>query len=132
MKVVKKCTVLFILLVCFVALNSFAMTSLFDDIDKKLQSLPEDFSQTQNISKTQRNQYKKTLDLIKKKWESNSHYLDIVLDHDVTGSFADSFFVLCKHFDSYDYEGFCAQLSQTKEILKRLKQNESLSLGTLF
>ncbi len=132
MKAVKKCAVLFIIVVSFVAVNGYIMTKLFCGIENQLDSLPHEFSKTQNIPDSEREKHQKTLDSIKEKWTSKSKYLDIVLDHDVTGSFSDSFFVLCKHFEAYDYEGFCAQLSQTKEILKRLKQNEGLSPGTLF
>lgn len=132
MKSVYTCSVFFILLIGLITANTLYLRSFFNKTDSLLDELPEKIQQLENMSDYEQEKYTSILDDAIDGWNKKERYMTIVLNHQTAGQIPDKLMPAREYFKAKDYESYLASLSEAKLLLKRMKENESLNLDTIF
>ncbi len=132
MKSVYTCLVFFLLLIGLITANTLYLRSFFNKTDSLLDELPEKIQQLENMSDYEQEKYTSILDDAIDGWNKKERYMTLVLNHQTAGQIPDKLMPAREYFKAEEYESFLASLSEAKLLLKRMKQNESLSLDTIF
>ena len=132
MKSVYACVAFFVLLTALITVNTMYLRNFFEETQNLIDSLPDSIEQLENMTSEQSKTYTSILEQAVDKWRSKERYMDVVLNHQTAGQISDKLSPAFEYLKSKDYESYLATLSEAKLLIKRMRQNESLSLDTIF
>ncbi len=124
--------VIIVVVIVFVTLNTIFLDSFFSSVEDLLDKLPQRAQELENMTQSSKEKYTGIIDDAIDKWKDKEIYLSVVISHSQAGQFSDTLLPLKYYFESEDYKAFCANLEMAKNILERIRQNESISIGTIF